>query len=130
MLNALVAARREHGLTPDTVREDGPIADLLYRQWRTAIEYEGRHHQADRRQYVHDLDRYELFRGRDVAYVQVTDERLRHPQRVVRTVHRTLVHQGYDGPEPRFGDRWRTLFMSVAAVLGERPHWRGAAGRR
>ena len=100
------------------------IADLLIRQWRTVIEYEGSQHQADRRQYISDLDRYAALRGEDYAYVQVTHETIRRPKQLSLDVHRTLVRQGYDGPAPVFGDRWHQLLGSVARAVGERPAYR------
>jgi hypothetical protein len=41
-------------------------------------------------------------------------------RRLVRQVHRELVAGGYDGPEPVFGDRWRTLFLRLATIIGPR----------
>ena len=39
------------------------IGDLVYRRWRTVVEYEGAQHQEDRVQYVRDLGRYGWMRG-------------------------------------------------------------------
>jgi hypothetical protein len=96
------------------------IADLLYRQHGLVVEFEGAQHQRERAQYTKDLDRYALMRGADVPYVQVTNEKLELPRQVVREVHRELVARGYDGPEPLFGERWRSLFRSLRAAVGER----------
>jgi hypothetical protein len=94
--------------------------DLLYRHWLVGVEYEGGQHQRDRDQYVADLSRYELYRAAGHPYVQVTDERLQSPRQMVRRVHRQLVAAGYDGPEPVFGERWRTLFAPLRDVVGPR----------
>jgi hypothetical protein len=96
------------------------IADLLYREYGLVIEFEGAQHQDDRAQYRRDLDRYALMRGADIPYVQVTNEKLQRPRQLVLNVHRSLVAQGYDGPEPIFGERWRTLFGSLRKAVGER----------
>lgn len=100
--------------------EGSLTGDLVYPRWRTVVEYEGSHHQEDRRQYIHDLGRYELMRRHDYRYVQVTHEDLLQPRRMVLSVHRTLCEAGYDGPAPVFGERWRGLFCSVSHLLGPR----------
>jgi hypothetical protein len=98
------------------------IGDLVYRKWRTVVEYEGEQHQDDRDQYSSDIDRYELFRGHDISYVQVTKERLGKPREMVLNVDRTLRRNGYDGPPPLFGERWRQLFGSLSSAVGPRDH--------
>ena len=56
-----------------------------------------------------------------VPYVQVTKERAQAP---AATGHggarRRLVAQGYDGPPPEFGERWRQLFSRLTVVVGSR----------
>lgn len=94
------------------------LADLWFERWRTVVEYEGGQHQTDRGQYVADIDRFRLMRGNDVAYVQVTAERLRNPRLMVRDVHRTLVSRGFDGQPPEFGAAWDQLFVRVRRLLG------------
>src|SRR4029077_9426047 len=69
--------------------------DLWFPAYRTAVEYEGVQHQADRGQYVSDIDRYALYRRHDVHYVQVTTEKMRSPRAVVREIHECLVRGGY-----------------------------------
>ena len=100
------------------------VVDLLYRTHGVAVEFEGEQHQLDRRQYTKDLDRYALMRRAAVSYCQVTNEKLQQPRRLVLEVHRELVARGYDGPAPVFGERWKTLFRSLRAAVGERdrPH--------
>lgn len=94
------------------------IPDLHYRRWRTAVEYEGSHHQEDREQYVADIDRYSLLRDEAVRYVQVTKELMRTPRMVVGRVFRALLAEGYDGPPPAVGEDWRTIFLSIHQALG------------
>lgn len=106
---------------PVDVREQVQvIGDLVYRRWRTVVEYEGSHHQEDRSQYNADLDRYGLMRSADVRYVQVTKERINHPKTLVGEVYRTLLAGGYDGPAPTFGAHWESLFRGVSVAVGPR----------
>lgn len=110
------------------VKEDiEVIGDLVYQPWNVVVEYDGRHHQEDRAQYVADLDRYGLLRGADVPYVQVTQEKLAHAQTLVGEVYRALVARGYDGPPPVFGDTWRQLFLPISTAVG--PRFSRIAGR-
>ena len=103
------------------------VPDLLYRDLGVAVEFEGTQHQEDRIQYTKDLDRYGLMRSAGLDYVQVTNEKLQRPQRLVREVHAALVARGYDGPAPVFGERWRSLFISLRTAVGERD-WPPRAG--
>ena len=92
------------GLTSPEVNvaiDDGPeaqvICDLVFRRWRTVVEHEGAHHQADREQYNRDLGRYAWMRRRNVGYVQSTHEKLRQPRTLVGEVFVELRSHGYDG---------------------------------
>ncbi|MFC6341535.1 hypothetical protein ACFP8W_06070 [Nocardioides hankookensis] len=112
---------RPEANVPIDVHEDVVvIGDLVYREWRTVVEYEGSQHQEDRSQYSSDLDRYALMRAAGVRYVQVTKERLGRPQTLVGEVFRTLLAAGYDGPPPRFDREWLLLFRSVSTAVGPR----------
>ena len=101
------------------------IGDLVYRTWKTVVEYEGEQHQGDRSQYSSDIERYELFRDHDMSYVQVTKERLGRP-RDSCSGRAHLRRNGYDGPAPIFGERWRLLFGSLYSAVGPRDHGRVA----
>lgn len=96
------------------------FGDLVYRKWHTVVEYEGDHHQADRQQYSSDIDRYALFRDHHISYVQVTKERLDRPRSVVLEVDKVLRSNGYDGPLPQFGERWKLLFGPLYTAVGPR----------
>lgn len=102
--------------------EDGlvVVGDLVYREHRMLVEYEGAQHQEERGVYVSDLDRYELLRSHDVGYVQVTRERLRHARTLAGIVYRELVRRGYDGPPPTVGSDWQRLFVRLSALVGPR----------
>lgn len=105
------------------------IGDLVFREWGLVLEYEGEHHQVERPQYSSDIGRYEVLRRNDVPYLQVTHERLCQPRKLALLVHRELVRLGYVGPEPAFGDRWRSLFRPIREVVGSRDEWLKAYGR-
>jgi hypothetical protein len=113
------------GLPPFAVNEelvlsDGLVLtpDLRHEQTELVVEYEGRQHQEDRRQYARDIDRYAAYRRDGIPYLLVTRELLARPQRTVRTIHRELARHGYDGPPPVFAHRWALLFASVTAAAG------------
>ena len=99
---------------------DTVIGDLVYRAWRTVVEYEGKHHQELRSQYESDIDRYAAMRAAGTRYVQITQERLHRPRAAVAAVYRTLAAAGYDGPPPVFGVRWQLLFAAVSTAVGPR----------
>jgi hypothetical protein len=107
----------------DLAGEATAIGDLVYRKWGTVVEYEGLQHQEDRDQYESDIDRYALLRAHHHRYVQVTNERLQQPRRLVLAVHHELVNGGYDGPPPHFGEQWRMLFLSLRIAVGPRDNW-------
>jgi very-short-patch-repair endonuclease len=83
----------EFNLTLEIVGRE-VIGDLVYVALRLVIEYEGRHHQEERDQYNKDIDRYKAMRDSDYRYVQVTEERLRSPRRMVRQVHAEMCRAG------------------------------------
>ena len=97
-------------------------SDLLYRRYRTVAEYDGGHHQRDRRQYLDDLARNQDYRDLGLEYVIATKET--SPQRFVAQVYDRIVRRGYAGPPPCFGGRWASLFRPIAQLgrLAERPH--------
>lgn len=96
------------------------VGDLVLRRWGLVVEYEGSHHQADRGQYVTDLERYALLRGGRIRYVQVTHEKLARARTLVGEIYRELLNGGYDGPPPGFGSRWSLLFRPVSDAIGGR----------
>ena len=82
------------------------IADLLFREWGVAVEYEGRQHHSDAWQFARDVQRYADLRAGGIEYVQVTAEMMRSPRAVVLAVYQCLRRRGYDGPAPVFGHKW------------------------
>jgi very-short-patch-repair endonuclease len=68
-------------------------ADLGYRRWRVAVEYEGRQH-AERRQFRKDLDRYSLMAADGWLLLRFGDVHLGRPGIVVDRVARALRSRG------------------------------------
>lgn len=87
--------------------------DLVYLLWKLLVEYEGRQHLSNLSQWNGDIDRYRGFRDEDWRYVQVTNEKLDTPKKLVSEVYGQLVRGGYDGPAPTFGPRWLSLFEAI-----------------
>jgi len=102
--------------------EQVAITDLAFPEWNVAVEYEGGHHQVERR-HLRDIDRYAVLRRQSIDYLQVTRELARTPIKVATSVHRLLVRNGYVGPAPIFGPTWRLLFGPI-------PTGKGAVDRR
>lgn len=119
--------RPEVNVAVDVGEDVVVVGDLVYREFGVAVEYEGAHHQADRSQYLSDVDRYALLRHSRVNYVQVTNETLARPKTVVGEVYRQLLAGGYSGPPPKFEDLWRLLFLPVSVAVG--PRWARITGR-
>lgn len=94
------------------------IADLFFALFRSVVEYEGEQHLGDPHQVASDIKRYAVLRRCQVPYVQATNAKLSNPRLLVGEVHAMLVSQGYDGPAPEYGDRWRSLFRSVTEAVG------------
>jgi hypothetical protein len=88
--------------------------DLVYLRYRVLIEYDGRHHIDDPRQWRRDLSRREALEALGWRVIVVTAEDLRQPRDVVWRVYRTLRARGYDGPPPVFDDMWDRWFAHGA----------------
>ncbi|MGY1842852.1 hypothetical protein [Modestobacter sp. SYSU DS0875] len=68
-------------------------ADLGYRRWRVAVEYEGRQH-AELRQFRADIDRYTLMAADGWLLLRFGDVHLARPWTVVDRVARALRSRG------------------------------------
>ena len=84
--------------------------DLVYKQFKILIEYEGDQHRTDKTQWNIDIDRQEDFAAAGWALYRVTAARARRPREIVQRVHAMLVAAGYDGPAPAFDAPWSRLF--------------------
>lgn len=68
--------------------------DLLFPQWRVAIEYEGDQHRTDERQWRHDIWRREVFEDAGWRQIRVTsDDVLKHPDQLLARVCRILAQR-------------------------------------
>lgn len=92
--------------------DQGPIGrvDLVCLTYKLIIEYEGDQHRTDRRQWNADIDRYEDIARDKWTLIRITSARARWPRQVVRNVDQALRANGYEGPEPDFGELWISLF--------------------
>lgn len=86
------------------------IGDLVLRAFRLVLEYEGRQHALDTKQFARDIDRYDGFRTNDWDYLQITHEMSARPKQLMTIIHQRLVLRGYGGPSPAFGTQWDALF--------------------
>lgn len=90
------------------------IVDFFFRYWRLVLEYEGRQHALDPRQFQVDITRFADLRRASCEYLQVTSAMLDQPRALVLVIYRALVQRGYEGPAPTFGARWDSLFEPIA----------------
>lgn len=71
-------------------------ADLLFRQWRTIVEYDGDEHRTNSRQYDRDITRIEAFVHSDHTVVRVRKHALfARPESVIERVERALRSRGW-----------------------------------
>ncbi len=84
--------------------------DLSYPEWKVAIEYDGRQHAEDPRQWRHDLRRRERLEALGWRVIVVTGGDLDRPREVVRRVRSALQARGYRGPVPACGRQWQAAF--------------------
>ncbi|WP_209020559.1 DUF559 domain-containing protein [Nocardioides sp. 1609] len=98
-----------------TFWEDGSLRrrfDLYYPGIRLIVEYDGRQHASDTRQWQGDLDRREELDDEGYRILVVTAEGVfRSPGRTLERVRRQLVERGMDGV-PAIDATWREHFPS------------------
>lgn len=86
--------------------------DLCYERIKLVVEYEGRQHAEDPRQWQSDLVRREEFDDEGYRLLIVTAEGIyRHPQRTLERVRRQLVLRGW-GDVPHLNEHWHLHFAS------------------
>ena len=61
-------------------------ADLLYREYRLILEYEGLQHLTDRAQWQRDIDRTHALEDEGWRIIRVTAEDLRDPRRLIKRI--------------------------------------------
>lgn len=69
-------------------------ADLGYREWKVAVEYEGRQH-AEREQFGRDVDRYSLMAADGWLVLRFAARHLDRPWAVVDRTRRALLSRGW-----------------------------------
>lgn len=84
--------------------------DLVFRALKVVVEYDGEWHERSRKQRQRDLVRREELEALGWTVIVVTVGDLTDKRTVVRRVHRALVANGYDGPEPVFNIMWTKWF--------------------
>jgi hypothetical protein len=75
-------------------------ADLGYREWKLALEFEGRQH-ADGEQFGRDVDRYSLMAADGWLVLRFAHRHLTGPRVTVERTRRALLSRGW---HPRRGD--------------------------
>jgi hypothetical protein len=89
--------------------------DLCYPLLRLIVEYDGRQHAEDRRQYDHDRDRREELDDGGWKILVVTAEGIyRDPERTLRRVRRALVSRGAADVPRTLRPEWRAHFPGRA----------------
>lgn len=87
--------------------------DLRYVRSKVAIEYDGRQHAADLRQWGQDIARREDFDAAGWRVMVVRHEDLRHPARLLYRIWEVLHERGEPGlPDPFTAD-WAALSALV-----------------
>ena len=85
--------------------------DLSYPHLRLIVEYDGRQHAEDTRQWNRDLDRREYFDDEEWRIIVVTAAGIfREPERTLQRVRRALVRRGCPGVPRHLDDAWRSHF--------------------
>lgn len=82
--------------------------DTAYREWRVAVEYDGRHHVERDLQWSEDIERREELNGEQWNVVTVTGMQMWDPEHVIARVRAALVRAG--APLPAVSQEWRRHF--------------------
>ena len=72
--------------------------DLVYREFKIIVEYDGRQHLTDIGQWEHDVARHEGFHEAGWIVLRVTNAQLANPNALLQRIHQALVARGYSGP--------------------------------
>ena len=98
---------------------DGPVGrfDLVHRELRVALEYEGDQHRTDPVQWNRDILRHEQALAEGWRLVRVTAARAARPRSVVAATLQALRAAGYAGPDPVLTAEWLRLFSASAREL-------------
>lgn len=95
-------------------RDDGSWLvrlDLYYVAYRLLVEYDGRQHAEDTRQWRRDIIRRETLDSMNIRLLIVTKEDLyNHPEQVLVRVRDALIERGAQGIRRSFRPQWRAHF--------------------
>ena len=78
----------------DEYRHAGIRADMGWREWKVAVEYDGIQHRADGRQRAWDIERIAILESMGWIVIRVSAEMLRRPQVIVDRVRAALTSRG------------------------------------
>jgi hypothetical protein len=85
--------------------------DLCFEEWKVAVEYDGRQHAFDRRQWSSDIDRREALDRLGWRLIVVRAEDLyAEPERTLQRVRETLVERRAAGIPAHFRQEWSRHF--------------------
>lgn len=90
--------------------------DLLYPRWKVVVEYDGRHHETDARQWARDRRRREALEALGYRVIVIAAADLSDARRVPWRVHEALTSRGYEGPAPVTSVQWLRWFARPAVV--------------
>jgi hypothetical protein len=71
--------------------------DLVYRQYKLLLEYQGDYHRTDKYQWRRDITRLARVEDHDWKILQYTDDDLKTPDELVARLERRLRSRGWDG---------------------------------
>lgn len=87
--------------------------DLSYPALKLAVEYDGRQHADDPKQWNRDLERREELDDEEWRILVVTSKGIyREPARTIERVRNALVKRGCDSVPLRLSDDWRPFFSA------------------
>jgi hypothetical protein len=84
--------------------------DMLFRRHKVIVEYDGRQHERDSRQWKRDRERREVLEALGYRLIVIAAPDFHAPHQIARRVHEALAQRGYDGPAPVTSVVWRRWF--------------------
>jgi Protein of unknown function (DUF559) len=87
--------------------------DLCYRSWKIIVEYDGRQHAFDDRQWSHDLDRREELERLGWRLIVIQSNGIyERPLRTLQRIRAALEERGAGGLPKKFNQEWTRHFAS------------------
>ena len=98
--------------------EDGKVVmrlDLAYPALKLVVEYDGRQHAEDIRQWNRDLERREVFDDSEWRIIVVTAKGIyQEPGRTIERIRKALVNRGSSSVPRNLAEDWRPFFPGRA----------------